>query len=162
MSPAAQREMKMSGEELWDVEERARKAALPLGSAFPAPRGSVASLHPQSHSWLGCGHLPHCSPPLCTSFCRQMHRTCPRCTRPAPTPCSLTSHTHLTSSQTHLAHLFPGSFLLCYRAFLQHLQEKIWKWNVSCKSLWHNSRQCSGTKKIRFFSDHSTSANAGP
>lgn len=129
---------------LWEV------LLLHHGAAWPA--------HTPDHSPdLGCGHLPHCNPPLCTAL-RRLWQTNASDLLMVYMPHTHTHivlthipHTHLTSSQTHLAHLFPVYSLVWYQAFLQHLQEKNWQWNVSCKSLWHISRQCSRTKKISFF-----------
>lgn len=148
VSPAAQCEMKMSHEELWDVEKRAQMAALPL-EVLLLHQGAAWSPYTTSHSAdLSCGHLPHCNPPLCTaltSFCRQMYRSCLWCTCLAPSPTSRTPFHKFTNTPCRSV----PSLLL--QAFLQHLQEKNWKWNISCKSLWHISRQWSGTKKISFF-----------
>lgn len=117
-------------------------------------QGAAGPPHTPRHSPdPSCGCLPRCS--LLSAL--HSHPSADKCTAPArgvhPHPHGAHSHPahHLTTSQTHLAHPFTVFFLVCYQAFLQHLQEETWKLNISCKSLWHISRQCSGTKKISFF-----------
>lgn len=100
------------------MEERAQMAALPLGNASPAPRGSVASPQPQSQSWavapcptatlLSALHCTHILLQRNASFLLRMYMPCTH----THAVLTLIPHTPLTSSQTHL-HICSQSSSCC-------------------------------------------------